>query len=325
MPIALICPVGADYPGHDGQDLFLGGEYLATGMWTSVSGASAQMQNVDAVANNLANADTLGFKKDTPTFKEYLASVEREHGPEDIPRGPIKDKDLHRIDGRDQAFVVVDGTYTDFRQGTLRVTQAPLDVALDGPGFLEVSTPQGVRYTRQGSLKMAMDGRLVTSEGHPVLSAQAAGLAGAQPVDGVQPGQGGPTTQGGVAAGLNSAREAARFINLRDRGTNISIAANGEIYAGEDLVAKLNIVEFQDLKQLRKTGSGLFDNRNSGNVLGGQGRTVLRQGVLETSNVNPIEEMTNLIKANRLFEHDLKVMKTYGELLGREANDIGKL
>ena len=90
-------------------------------------------------------------------------------------------------------------------------------------------------------------------------------------------------------------------------------------------MAKLNVVEFQDLKQLRKTGSGLFDNRNPGNILGGQGRTVLRQGVLETSNVNPIEEMTNLIKANRLFEHDLKVMKTYGELLGREANDIGKL
>ena len=64
---------------------------------------------------------------------------------------------------------------------------------------------------------MAMDGRLVTSEGHPVLSAQAAGLAGAQPVDGVQPGQGGPATQGGVAAGQNSAREAARFINLQDR------------------------------------------------------------------------------------------------------------
>jgi flagellar basal body rod protein FlgG len=60
-------------------------------------------------------------------------------------------------------------------------------------------------------------------------------------------------------------------------------------------------------------------------VAAGAPRTQLRQGMLETSNVNPIEEMTNLIKANRLFEHDMKAIKTYGELLGREANDIGKL
>ncbi|MGK5087212.1 flagellar hook-basal body complex protein, partial [Bdellovibrionota bacterium FG-2] len=140
---------------------------MATGMWTAVSGAVAQQQNVDVVANNLANADTLGFKKDAPTFKEYLASVERNHDGGDVPRGMIKEKEFYLLDGKDQAMVINDGTYTNFKQGNLKVTQAPLDVALDGPGFLEVSTPAGIRYTRQGSLKMAMDGRLVTSEGYP--------------------------------------------------------------------------------------------------------------------------------------------------------------
>ena len=149
----------------------------------------AQSQNVDVIANNLANTDTMGFKKDLPTFKEYLASVERTPEPLDIPRGPIKDKDMFPLDGRDQAFVVVDGTYTNFRPGTLRVTQSPLDVAMDGPGFLEVSTPDGVRYTRQGSLKVAMDGRLVTNQGYPVLAAQPGGLA-APPAENAQPGQG---------------------------------------------------------------------------------------------------------------------------------------
>ena len=238
---------------------------MASGIWTSVSGAAAQKQAVDIIANNLANSDTLGFKKDQPSFKEYLSVVEREHGAADIPRGPIKDKDFYPLDGRDQSDVVVDGTYTNFKQGNLRVTQAPLDVAMDGPGFIEVSTPSGIRYTRQGSLKMSMDGTLVTSEGYPVLAAQPGGLAAAQ----VQPtGQGGPGTQGGVAAGPVSA---ARFINLRAR-------------------------------------------RDVGGIL-----------VLETSNVNPIEEMTHLIQANRRYETDLKAMKTYGELMGREANDIGKL
>ncbi len=301
---------------------------MATGMWTAASGAAAQAQHVDMIANNLANADTTGFKKDLPTFKEYLAIQEREKGPLDIPRGPIKDKELYPLDGRDQSFVVIDGTYTNFRQGNLKVTQAPFDVALDGPGFLEVSTPGGVRYTRHGSLKVAMDGRLVTPDGYPVLASGPGGLAAAlPPSDAVQPGQGGPNaTQGGVAAGpQNDAALAARFINLRDRGTNITINESGEIYAGDELVAKLSVVEFPEMQKLRKAGGNLFENPPTAAPGNLSGRTVVRQGVLETSNVNPIEEMTNLIKANRLFEHDLKAMKTYGELLQREANDIGKL
>lgn len=294
---------------------------MATGMWTAVSGAIAQAQNVDVIANNLANADTLAFKKDAPTFREYLASVERDNPPGDIKPGPIQDKDLYPIDGRDQAFVVTSGTHTNFKQGNLRVTNSALDVALDGPGFIEVSTPAGIRYTRQGSLKIAMDGRLVTTEGHPVLASAPGGLA-AQPVPGIQPGQGGLTTQGGVAAGS----EAARFINLRDRGTNLTFTNSGEIYAGEELVAKLSVVEFRDLSKLRKTGSALFENKDvNNNAPQLSEKTGVRQGVLEGSNVNPVEEMTNLIRANRMFEQDLKALKTYGEMMGRESNDIGKL
>lgn len=280
------------------------------------------------VANNLANADTLGYKKDLPTFKEYISNVEREHGAADVPHGPIKDKEFYPLDGRDQSYVVVDGTYTNFRPGNLRVTNSPLDMAMDGPGFFEVSTPNGIRYSRQGSLKVAMDGRLVTSEGYPVLAAQPGGLAGAANrslsalASPVQPGQGRPSTQGGVAAEQGDV--AGRFINLRDRG-NITVTSAGDIYAGNDLISKLSVAEFQDQNKLRKFGGQLFENLEPTNRIDGPQKTVVRQGVLETSNVNPIEEMTNLIKANRMFEHDLKAMKTYGDLLGREANDLGKL
>jgi flagellar basal body rod protein FlgG len=89
-------------------------------------------------------------------------------------------------------------------------------------------------------------------------------------------------------------------------------------------VARLSIVELKDLKKLKKEGGQLFENLDQTNEIPAN-RTQLRQGMLETSNVNPIEEMTNMIKANRNFEQDLKMIKTYGELLGREANDIGKL
>ncbi|MGK5082213.1 flagellar hook-basal body protein [Bdellovibrionota bacterium FG-1] len=291
---------------------------MASGIWPSVSGASAQADSVDRVANNLANSETLAFKKDLPTFQQYLANHEREHGALDIPRGPFKDKDFYQLDGRDQAFVVVDSTYTNFKQGALRVTQAPLDVALDGTGFLEVSSPTGIKYTRQGSLHIAPDGRLVTTDGLPVLAANPGGLAAPQTT------LANANTPGRTPANTSPA-DAARFINLRDRGAHFSINSQGEIYSGDELLAKLSVVEFQDTRKLRKSASQTFDNPDPNNVLKEPAKTVVRQGVLETSNVNPIEEMTNLIKANRLFEHDLKAMKTYGEMMQREANDIGKL
>lgn len=282
---------------------------MANGIWTATSGAITQAQNLDVIANNLANADTLGFKKDTPTFKEYLATVERHHEAADIPRGPTKDKDFYPLDGRDQSYVVVDGTHTSFAQGHLRVTQRELDVAMDGPGFIEVSTPVGIRYTRQGSLKLGSDGRLLTTDGYPVLATEPQGLSGDNALT--------PNKQKNVDV-------AARFINLKDKGTHFTISPGGEIYSGEDLIGKLSVVEFKDQSKLRKSGGLVFENLDPSNQAPSS-HTIVRQGVLETSNVNPIEEMTNMIKANRLFEQDLKSLKTYGELLGKEANEVGKL
>jgi flagellar basal-body rod protein FlgG len=287
-------------------------------MWTAASGAAAQTMNLDTIANNLANADTPAFKKDVTTFKEYLATIEREHAPGDIPRSPIKDKDLYPLDGRDQSFVVVDGTHAIHKQGPLRVTQRQLDVALEGPGFLEVSTPQGVKYSRQGSLKLAADGRLVNSEGYAVLGVVQGDQAQIGNNSGVGVSQNSFPNQGG------NQNVAARYINLRDRGSYLTISEQGEIFEGDDLVGRISVVEFKDLAKLKKTGGQLFEGKDPTNLTKARSTSV-RQGVLETSNVNPIEEMTNLINGNRLFEQDLKSLKTYGELLGKEANEVGKL
>lgn len=299
---------------------------MASGIWNATAGAVAQAQVVDTVANNLANADTMGFKKDSVTFREFLAAQEKFDNSVDIPRGPVKDKEFYPLDGRDQAFVVVDGTYANFRPGHLKITNGTLDTAIEGPGFFEVSTPSGVRYTRQGSFKVATDGRLVTTDGFPVLASQPGGLAAdnpntAQLVNQLQSGQGRLETQGGVSteAGL-----AARFINLRDANGKVSVSPAGEIYSGTELVAKLSVREFNDPRKLRKVGGTLFESKDPANIKAAD-RSEVRQGVLETSNVNPVEEMTALIRANRLFEQDLKAMKTYGELMQREANDVGKL
>jgi flagellar basal-body rod protein FlgF len=150
-------------------------------LWPAVSGAIARDQEVETISNNLANANTNGFKKDGVDFKQYLSKQEKmEDIAEDIPRSPIRDKDIYHLDGRDQAFVIVNGTHTNFKTGGIKVTDNPLDLALNGPGFFEVSTPQGIRYTKSGAFKLSPDGRLVTNDGNPVLASGDGDPAGRQ-------------------------------------------------------------------------------------------------------------------------------------------------
>jgi flagellar basal-body rod protein FlgF len=267
-------------------------------LWPAVSGAVARDFEVEVIANNLANANTNGFKKDNVSFKEYLSKNENVNDTgAAMPRSPIKDKDLYPLDGRDQSFVVVNGTHTKFTPGGLKVTDNPLDMALEGPGFFEVSTPNGIRYTKAGSFKLSPDGKVVTTEGFPVLAA--GGESGADP--------------------------AGREINLQGREGALHINDKGEIYMGEDQVGTLSVVEFGDLKPVRKIGSLNFENKDPvKNPPQVATNTSVKQGMIETSNVNPVEEISSLIRANRMFEQDLKAMKTVNEMLSKEVNDIAK-
>ena len=269
-------------------------------LWPAVSGAMARDHQIEVISNNLANVNTNGFKRDDVAFKEYLSKNEKMviEG-EEIPRSPIKDKDLYPLDGRDQSFVVVNGTHTKFSTGGFKVTDNPLDFALSGPGFFEISTPAGVRYTKAGSFKLSSEGKIVTSDGFPVLSK---GLEG----------------DTGDAVG--------REISIADREGALHVNPQGEIFMGDQKVGQFSIVEFPDLKQVRKIGSANFENRNPQlNTPVASVNTDVKQGVIETSNVNPVQEISNLIRANRMFEQDLKAMKTVNDMLSKEVNEIGKM
>src|SRR5690606_12352536 len=100
-----------------------------------------------------------------------------------------------------------------------------------------VHTPQGIRYTRQGSLKMAMDGRLVTSDGFPVLAARPGGLAASLPAD------------AGAASTAAPPEVIARYINLRDQNGPVSVSDAGEIYVGDRRIAQISVTEFNDRNQ----------------------------------------------------------------------------
>lgn len=269
-------------------------------LWPAVSGAIARDQQIEVISNNLANVNTNGFKRDDITFKEYLSKNEKmDDIAEDIPRSPIKDKDLYPLDGRDQSFVVVNGTQTKFTAGALKVTDNPLDIALNGPGFFEISTPSGIRYTKSGSFRISPEGKLITSEGFPLLTKGAEGEA---------------------------ADAAGREISTADHDGALHVNDRGEVYMGDEKIGHISIVEFANLNSIRKIGSNNFENKDPAkNPAQAAVNTFAKQGMVEASNVNPVQEISNLIRANRMFEQDLKAMKTVNEMLSKEVNDIGKM
>jgi flagellar basal-body rod protein FlgF len=276
---------------------------MSKGLWPAVSGSIAQSQRLDTIANNLANSDTNGFKRDQVSFRAIYSDAKAAADKEDIPRAAYTEKDFYRLDGKDQSFVVVDGTQTDFAQGHAKVTNNPLDVLLDGKGFLQVLSPQGVRYTRQGNLKLTGEGNLVTNEGLPVLSAG-----------------GGPEPET-----REQAMSRAISFDITKGMGQFTITAAGEIFLGKEQVGDLGVVEFADPRLLIREGQALYRSDVAANRLTDVTATSVKQGMLEGSNVNSVSEMTEMLKATRLFEASQKIVKTYGDLEGRAVNDIGKL
>lgn len=279
---------------------------MSKGLWPAISGSVAQSERLDTIANNLANSDTNGFKKDQLAFRSVMSSAVTAAMKEEIPHKPYTDKDFHRLDGADKAYVAVDGSFTDFAQGRAKVTGSPLDVALEGNGFLEVLSPQGVRFTRQGSLRINQEGSLVTMDGFPVLN------PGGQEAEGGQP--------------VPREELLARAIRLNPaQGGKVTITSDGKIFQGQQEAAQLSVVEFVDPRLLQKEGNSLFRNETAANRSGIPSTTAVKQGMLETSNVNAVAEMTELLKATRLFEANEKIVRNYGDLESRAVNDLGKL
>ena len=109
---------------------------MSKGFGPAISGSIAQSERLDTIANNIANSDTNGFKRDQVAFRSVMSSAITAAQKEDIPRKAYTEKDFHRLDGADTAYVITDGTFTDFSPGRIKVTGNPLDVALEGKGKL---------------------------------------------------------------------------------------------------------------------------------------------------------------------------------------------
>ncbi|MAE74139.1 MAG: flagellar basal-body rod protein FlgF [Bdellovibrionaceae bacterium] len=262
------------------------------GIYTALSGAMAQANRLDTIANNLANVNTAGFKKDNQTFYEYLTAREKTPDVIQVPRIPASIESFYDVQGGDRGYVDASGTYTDFSQGTLKATGNPLDLALEGEGFFEVLTPQGVRFTRDGSFKIDPQGRLVTKHGFPVLS-----------------------------QGANQPPE-QRLIQVGNG--NVTVAYNGDFYVSGEQAAKLSVVQPDNLDALAKAGAGLYSLKDNFETTLVDQQARVHQGQLEASNINVVQEMTDMISANRVFESTQKAIKAFDEMNRKLINEVPK-
>jgi flagellar basal-body rod protein FlgF len=245
---------------------------------TVLVGLSRQValhRELDIVANNIANLNTTGFKGDGALFEQYLMPVARDH----------------QFSGADARlnFVQDRATWLDLSQGPIQQTGNPLDVAVNGSGFLVVQTPRGERYTRNGALQINATGELVTSEGYRVV------------------GESGPIT-------------------FQNTDRDITINADGSIRVREGSSAtadssrgRLRLVDFEQPQQLQKDGSSTFQaNPNLQPRAATDSRVI--QGSVEKSNVQGVIEMTRLIEVTRSYTEVAAILKQQSDMR-RDAID----
>ncbi|MBS4536426.1 flagellar hook-basal body complex protein [Clostridium sp. D2Q-14] len=179
-----------------------------------------------------------------------------------------------------------DRVFTNFTQGNLIDTGNDLDLALNGDGFFKIQTEDGIKYTRDGSFKINAEGTLVTSEGYPVLG-----------------------QNGAINIGQNE----------------FFIDENGNVFIEGQLRNTLDIVTINNDEYLRKLGDNFYIMAEGIDAEEAPFEGEVLTGYLETSNVNSVEEMVNMISTMRNYESNQKVVQSYDEILGKAVNDIAKL
>ena len=248
----------------------------------AASGMSAQQMRVDVVANNLANMSTTGYNARRADFADLHYQQLAKPGTVSAQDGSILPTGIQiGLGVRPSAVSVVLG------QGTLAQTGGDLDVAIEGRGYIEVTLPSGASgYTRDGSLKRTGDGLIVTADGYQ------------------------------VAPGMTIPSDAR----------SVTINADGEVYAffsgqvSSQLLGQIGLVGFTNEKGLEAMGSNLYlESPASGPPLVGtpglDGLGTLRQGYLEESTVDPVREVSELIKAQRGYELNAKVITAADQML----------
>ena len=282
---------------------------MVRGIYTGASGMVAQMHRMDTLTNNLANVDLTGYKRDTAVHKAFPELLIRRINDNGTYKFPFGSMEVGPVVGTLGTGVEMNESYTDFTQGALKQTDNPFDLSLDGKGFFTVLTPDGERYTRNGTFHLGPEGYLVTKDGYPVL------------------GEEGPVQlkmnnfvvdrQGRIFQNADLASDPDRLVSLEENE-----------WGNVELVDSLKIVDFTRDRYLKKQGNSLWrDTVESGMPVAfaeNQGPRVV-QGFTEAANVNPVQEMVQLIEVNRAYEANQKMIESHDTLSGKLINDAVKV
>ena len=282
---------------------------MIRGWYTAASGMRAQQWRLDAVANNLANVDTDGYKRDQAAFKAFPELLLRRMNDDGVYHHPFGSGDAAPIIGRLGTGVELNELFTSFEQGSFKETENDFDLAMDGKGFFTVATPWGERYTRNGSFILGKEGYLETKEGYPVL------------------GENGPIRI--KANNFKVDKDGTVWINAEYADDpEIMVSREDNTWGQIVLLDTLKIVEFDVERYLEKQGSSLYRNTDTSGpaMIMDQGqRPRVLQGFTEAANVEPVREMVQMIEVNRAYEANQKVIQTHDSLLGVLINQVAKV
>ena len=242
---------------------------------TMYVGLSRQMtlrRELDVLANNIANADTAGFKVESLMVEAEARS---------IPGGGAGGRSSIQ-------FVLDSGLARDFTQGALKRTDAPFDLAIEGQGFFQVAAPGGARFTRDGRFAISPQGQLINASSHPVLDTSGGEIT-------LDPQKGPPTV-----------------------GPDGTVSQKGEV------IGKVGVFRFAALSALAKDGEGLYRNVSNLQPEAAPDARV-SQGMIETSNVKSVVQITRLIEVSRAYESVSRMMNSAADLSSRSIERLGRV
>ena len=258
---------------------------MVKGLYTAYTGMVNEQNRMDIMTNNLANASTVGYKKEGSTSQSF----------NDVLTVKIKDqsvgmRNVQRI-GIKNPGVKIGENYTDYSQGSFRITDNTYDLALAGDGFfaIEFTNKAGetdTKYTRAGQFTLNKDGYLVTEEGDYVLDTQ---------------------------------NRRIRLNTLIDS----KITDDGTIYQNDQAVARIQVTDFEDYDYLEKYGETYYQPIEGARTIAANAQ--VKSGYLEMANVQVVSEMVNLISITRAYESNQKVVQTIDDTLDVAVNQIGRV
>ena len=260
---------------------------MVRALYTAWTGLRNEEKRMDVVTNNMANADTTGYKKIDVTSQSFDRQLAVKIDDETIGLN------LKQGIGGVNLGVKIGETFYDMSQGNFRQTEDQYNFALSGNGFFTISTTdksgtEHTRYTRDGDFTVTKDGFLVTKDGDYVLA------------------------------------EGGNRIQIPDANlVKISVNQLGEIYSDNTYVATLQLVDFESYEALSSYGENMYEAVD-GAVLTDADATV-QQGFLEMSNVNMVTEMVDMIAITRAYETNQKMVQTIDKALDKAVNEIGRV